>query len=227
MSCKEWMEQHVKGRTFADVGGLWGTVNEKVTVAAKAGAAKTTMMDITPLDHELWKKFYDRCAQEGVTCDSSIQANVDDPDLKKKVGTYDVVHCAGVLYHCPHPLYTVFQLGTITKSILILGSTVIPRVIKNTAGEIAVERGSSLFVPAMDDYQRNVVTQFYKEVGASTMYGINPPLNDGWSLDNYVPWWHLFTADCIIGLLKVCGLTVEDFCDDWGGRAAYFFAVRK
>ena len=33
MSGDKWIQEEAKGKTFADVGGLWGTVNEKVTVA--------------------------------------------------------------------------------------------------------------------------------------------------------------------------------------------------
>jgi len=47
MACNEWIKQYVQGKTFVDVGRLWGTVNEKVSVAAKAGARETSMIDIT------------------------------------------------------------------------------------------------------------------------------------------------------------------------------------
>ncbi len=40
LKCNDWISGFVKGKTFADIGGLWGTVNEKVTVAAKAGLSE-------------------------------------------------------------------------------------------------------------------------------------------------------------------------------------------
>lgn len=88
----------------------------KVSVVAKAGAAETIMIDIVPLNNELWKKFYERCSKEGVKCGRSIQANVDASDFPSKAGLYDVVHCSGIIYHCPNPLYTVSQLANIQKT---------------------------------------------------------------------------------------------------------------
>ncbi|WP_407525533.1 hypothetical protein [Methylobacterium oryzisoli] len=36
----------VQGKSFAEVGGLWGLVNEKVSVAHDAGATDLCMIDI-------------------------------------------------------------------------------------------------------------------------------------------------------------------------------------
>lgn len=227
MSCNKWIAEVVKGKTFADVGGLWGTVNERVTVAAKAGAAKTAMIDMQPLNNDLWKKFYDRCVTENVGCDKNIEANIDDPEFPKIVGDYDVVHCSGVIYHCPNPLYTVSQLSKITNDILILGSTAIPANINNDKGKLIVETGGGLFVPALNSYQREVAAEYFKEVGALNIVGIDPSLQNSWSLEDYSPWWWLYTRECIAGLLRVCGFKVEDTCDDWGGKSAYFLAVRE
>jgi len=228
MSCNDWITAVVKGNTFADVGGLWGTLNEKVSVAAKAGAVKTAMVDMQPMNNELWQKFYERCFTEGVTCDSAIEANIDDPDFPDKVGTYDVVHCAGVIYHCPNPLYTISQLSKVTSKIFILGTIVIQPHIKNSKGEMVIEAGGGLFVPALNDRQREVVATFFREVGASEMFGIDPPIEKKeWSLDNYSPWWWLFTPDCVPGLLAACGFTLESTYSEWGGRVSYYLAKRR
>jgi len=227
MTCNEWIDEFVKDKTFADVGGLWGVVNEKITVAAQAGAVKTTMIDMQPLGNELWKKFHDRCATEGVSCSNSIEANVDDSDFPQKVGNYDVVHCSGVIYHCPNPLYTVSQLTKITNYILILASTVIEPKIKNAKGEISVGTGGGLFVPALNNYQKEIISHFYKEVGASGIIGIDEALQNPWSLENYAPWWWLLTTELIASFLEVCGFNVREICREWDGRTAYFMAVKK
>lgn len=225
--CNELINKVVKGKTFADVGGLWGTVNEKVTIAAKAGAVKTTMIDMQPLGNELWKKFYDRCTAEGVTCDNSIEANIDDSAFLERVGNYDVVHCSGVIYHSPNPLYTISQLGKITNDTLILASAVIAPEIKNDKGEISIGAGGGLFVPALNDNQKEIISYFFKEVGASGMVGIDVALQNSWALEDYAPWWWLFTPELVKGLLKVCGFKVEEIRWEWGGRTAYFMAVRR
>ncbi len=225
MSCNEWIKQHVPGKTFAEVGGLWGTVNEKVSVAGKAGAHETTMIDIAPLGHELWENFYKKCADEGVVCGNSISASVDDPAFSEKAGMYDIVHCSGVIYHCPNPLFTVSQLAKISKEILILGSTIIPHTISNSRGTIKTEGSSSIFVPALSKQQLAVVTEFLEEVGGKAC-GINLPLSGEWSLGDYGPWWHLFTVDYVAGLLKVCGFEVLEEDVIWQGRAVYLLAKR-
>ena len=43
-----YIRQVVAGKSFADVGGLWGTVNEKVSVAHAYGARALTMIDVSP-----------------------------------------------------------------------------------------------------------------------------------------------------------------------------------
>ena len=49
-----YISQVAAGKSFADVGGLWGTVNEKVSVAHTHGARALTMIDVSPPDTELW-----------------------------------------------------------------------------------------------------------------------------------------------------------------------------
>ena len=48
----DYIRRVVRGRSFADVGGLWGTVNEKVSVAAQAEARSVAMIDISPAGSE-------------------------------------------------------------------------------------------------------------------------------------------------------------------------------
>jgi len=225
MSCNEWIQAVVRGKTFADVGGLWGTVNEQVTVAAKAGAAEVTMMDIAPLDHEMWSKFHERCREQGVVCTRYMQGNIDDPHFPERVGSFDVVHCAGVVYHCPNPLYSISQLARITRKTMILGSTVIPLRISNDAGTIAMEDNTALLIPALSDRQKRVVAVYFEAVGAK-IAGISLPVESGWSLNDYALWWYLFTTNFVAGLLEVCGFKVLETTSEWQGRAAYFLAER-
>src|SRR4051794_20843932 len=115
---KEWIERVAAGRTFAEVGGLWGTVNEQGTVAAKGGAREVRMIDVAPDGGEagyLWDRFRQRCADEGVESYRCVRADVNAPGVAGRVGTYEVVHCSGVVYHCPEPLYSIRQLAAITS----------------------------------------------------------------------------------------------------------------
>jgi hypothetical protein len=87
-----------------------------------------------------------------------------------------------------------------------------------------MEENSAILVPALNEHQRAVVAHFLEEVGAKD-YGINLSL-PGWSLSDYSPWWSLFTADYVSGLLKVCGFNVLKTSSVWHGRSAYFLAQR-
>ena len=223
MPCNSWINQFAKDKTFVDVGGLWNTVNERVTVAAKAGAAQVTMVDAMDKKNIWWKKFFERCRQAGVACGNNIVANVDAPNFHKKVGTYDVVHCSGIIYHCPNPLHSVSQLARITNEILILGSTRIPNILTNRKGTIAMESSSALFVPTLNEVQRAVLAEFFEEAGDFT-FGITHPTK--WELKNYDPWWYIFTDRHIEGFINVCGFEVLDSIEDWGGRSKYFLAKK-
>ena len=97
----EWIRSLVNGQTFADVGGLWRAMNEKISVALKAGATAATMIDVEPLDSKLWEDFRARCALMNVSGYDCVQADATVPDLRERVGAFDVVHCAGVIYHVP------------------------------------------------------------------------------------------------------------------------------
>jgi len=228
MPCNPWIKQYVKGKSFVDVGGLWNTVNERVSVAAKAGAAEVTMIDGMEKENDWWGKFYDRCKQAGVACGKSIVANVDEPEFYQKAGTYDVVHCSGIIYHCPNPLYSVSQLAKITNEHLILGTTRMPDTLTNKRGTIKMEPGSALFVPALNETQRAVLGEFLEEVGGFA-YGITRPTEwefKGYNLKNYDPWWYMFTDRHIENLLNVCGFEVLDSASAWEGRSKYFLSKK-
>ena len=77
----------VPGKTFVEVGGLWGTVNETVTVAIQAGARAATMIDMHPRESEWWTKFDARCAELGVADYQCVVGNVCDDALAARVGS--------------------------------------------------------------------------------------------------------------------------------------------
>src|SRR4051812_5668734 len=60
-SVDEWIARHVSSLSFADVGGLWNTKNERISAAFKAGATRLAMIDVQPLGSHWWNKFHERC----------------------------------------------------------------------------------------------------------------------------------------------------------------------
>ena len=225
-SVDPWIEAVVKGKTFIDVGGLWGTVNEKVTVAARAGAARVTMLDISAPDNALWEAFAGRCADAGVAGYHCLTGNLDDADIAQKTGVFDVVHCSGVLYHCPNPVHTIGQLARMCGETLIITTTIVPDHVRNVRGELKLPAGSVLFVPALTEQQREVLSEYWNEVGAQAC-GLNVPVPGGWRLDDYGPWWWLFTVDFVPALLRVAGFDVLDTGLTWNDHVGVYLARRS
>lgn len=156
---------HVKGATFADIGGLWGLVNEKITVAMKAGCRSATMIDITPIGHPFWTDFEQRALSNGVTEYRKIQGNVDDPTLPNRTGTFDFVYCSGVIYHVPNPLYTLSRLHELTQQFLLLGSMTVPEEIHNEAGDASFAGGRTVFLPAVDAQTKQILARHFQVLG--------------------------------------------------------------
>ena len=113
----EFITQVVEGLSFAEVGGLWGTVNEKCSVAHRYGAASLDMIDITPEGNELWQRFGDRMLDLGVPEVRCTSADLLDLAARTDCPSYDVVHCSGILYHISDPVgfVTASAYGTTTS----------------------------------------------------------------------------------------------------------------
>jgi SAM-dependent methyltransferase len=225
---EEWISSVVPGRTFAEVGGLWGTINEQVTVAALAGATATTMIDAAPQtgdEHDLWQLFRERAASLGVNGTTEVLANIDDPETPARVGSFDVVHCSGVIYHAPEPLRTLRQLRAITRDTLILGTATMPEVVETPAGRVETAPGSALLVPAATDTQRAVLGDWLREVGATQALGVNYAMDTDWAMSDYGAWWWFFTRDHVSALLHIAGFDVRKIASYWAGRATFYYAT--
>lgn len=147
----------VGGRSFAEVGGLWGTVNERISVAHRLGAGSLTMIDAAPAGDLGWTAFEERMRKFGVpvvTCTSSDVirlAEAPDPPL------FDVVHCSGVLYHVPEPLRLLLALKRLTREHLVLTSVVARSEYPHAAGLLRVPEAACLFLPALEGAEKEAV----------------------------------------------------------------------
>src|SRR5579863_9041880 len=156
----------VHGKSFADVGGLWGTgdgdFGERVTLAYRNGATSLTVMDAHP-GWNLWRPLQERCAAKGLVLsfrpNNGVRSNEvrgiirdihDFADRKvEDADKYDVVHCAGVIYHSPNPMRVLSALRTITREYLILTSTVTPTLIEGIRGRVQLPESACIFLPAL------------------------------------------------------------------------------
>jgi len=104
----EHIRHHVGGRSFVDVGGMWGVNGEHAFTAEEAGATEVKGVDVFGPTPEFLEKKMDR--------NSSVEfilGDIGQPKILDRVGVMDVVFCAGVLYHHPSPFDLLASLRRI------------------------------------------------------------------------------------------------------------------
>ncbi len=83
-----------------------------------------------------------------------------------------------------------------------------------------------LFVPSMDTTSKKIITQYFFDVGAKELDGISNTTTN-WDLNNYSPWWWLFTTEYIVAQLTTMGFNVLDISKTWEGRVAYILCQKN
>ena len=208
----------VKNHTFAEVGGLWGTVNEKVSVASKYGAVSLTMIDVTPASAQFWQDFRDRMASLNIANYNCISRDITQIQLAEIGEPYDVIHCAGVLYHHPHPLQILISLRQITGKYLVLTSAITQEVIENDRGRYEIPASGVMFVPALSEAERAILIAYWQQYTHGTpIFGlIEKAVFD---INDFGPWWWLPTACALESMCKVAGFKVLDKGLTWHNNA--------
>ena len=207
-----------KGKTFAEVGGLWGTINEKVSVASKYDAISLTMIDVTPESAQTWQDFRDRMASLNIANYNCISRDITQIQLAEIGEPYDVVHCAGVLYHHPHPLQILTGLRQITGEYLILTSAITQEVIENERGRYEISASGVIFIPALGEAERAILTAYWQQyISGSPIIGIIE--KTVFDINDFGPWWWLPTASALESMCKVAGFKVLDKGLTWNNNA--------
>ena len=226
-----WIARVASDRTFADVGGLWGTVNEMASVALQAGAAHATMIDIQEAGNSWWQAFDERMAGMGLSNYSCIHGDATRDGFRERVGQYDIVHCSGIIYHLPDPFTLILSLRSIAREHLVLTSMYVPEIIENEAGQIDLRGGAAILAHAMTDEKRRAVVHRHFEKLGLQVGGITVPLNEPLVLPdgrgNTSPWWWLMTPSLLRSMLEIAGLEVIDEGDSWAERSRSFFCRVK
>ncbi|MEG4214706.1 tetratricopeptide repeat protein [Microcoleus sp. Pol14C6] len=207
-----------KGKTFAEVGGLWGTVSEKVSVASKYGAVSLTMIDAMPASMHWWQDFHDRMTSLNIANYDCINQDITQIQLADIGEPYDVVHCAGVLYHHPHPLQILVALRQITREHLIFTSAITQEVIENELGRYEIPASGVMFIPALDDAERAILTAYWRTyINNNQLIGITEKAV--FDMNNFAACWWLPTATALEAMCKVAGFNVLDKGLTWDNNA--------
>ncbi len=183
------IKKYSPGKSFADIGALWGVDGQNSFLAEESGATRVVATDVYPAS----AKFL----EEKRRINSSVEFIEGDINLSEtsgKIGPCDIVFCSGVLYHTPDPVHMLARLRSITKETLILNTSSIPEMpgIKNGA----------VFYPFLSENQRKIWNR-----GIGSQKAITGPYEPE---SGYGNWFWGMTPSSIESMLKCAGFEVME-----------------
>jgi hypothetical protein len=201
---RKLITDHAAGLSYVDIGGLWGTKGETVTTALAAGASRAAMADKKPLGNVWWQRFAAHSAERGFTDYDEIWVDICAPDARDRLGSFDFVHCSGVMYHVPDLLEFVGTLVAVTKKYLLLSSVVMPPQI----GPMSFGPDDARLAPILSDENMQALRDYLQDQGIEAE-GVTRPaefMRDGSARTG--PWWWLFSGEFMSRVVSLFGLNV-------------------
>ena len=187
----QYIRQHAGGRSFADIGCMWGVNGEYSFCAEEAGATTVKAVDVFGPTPEFEAKKRER--------NSSVEfilGDVTERQTLERIGPVDVVFCAGVLYHHPSPFDLLAALRALCRQTLILRSSTIP--------EIKGLPNAAVYFPMLKPKARGLWD--LASLGVPRQVGIT----DAFEPDQgYGNWFWGLTPSCLASLLETAGFRVE------------------
>jgi SAM-dependent methyltransferase len=183
------------GKSFLDMGGMWGIGGDDAFAAESAGAKRVVICDGMDPTVDFQRKHAERSSKVAY-----IQGDLHDPGTIERLGKFDVVWCTGVLYHSPDPYRLIEHLRRLTLETLVLGSRVIP--------ELPGIEGGSLFYPALSTESRQAFAWMHGRE-ASMLPGAAIPFDPTPAMGYSNYWWGL-TPSAIVGMLELAHFAVVE-----------------
>jgi SAM-dependent methyltransferase len=187
----EYVRRFAPGKSFADIGCMWGVNGEFSFIAEEAGATSIKGVDVFGPTPEFTEKKQKRNSRV-----EFILGDATHPDTLAKVGKVDVVFCAGVLYHHPAPFDLLVALRRICKETLILRSSTIP--------EMTGLPNGAIYFPALAENDRKLWN--LSRLGLLKQVGIT---NEFQPAEGYGNWFWGLTPSCLVALLGTAGFRVD------------------
>ena len=187
----EYIRNHAPGKSFADIGCMWGVNGQYSFLAEEAGATRVVAVDVFGPTPEFEEK--------RITRGSSVEFVLGDitrADTLMRIGQVDVVFCAGVLYHHPSPFDLLVALRRICRETLILRTSTIP--------EVRGLPNAAVYFPMLDVKGRELWN--LKSLGLLHQAGIS---NEFQPSEGYGNWFWGLTPSCLESLLKTAGFRVD------------------
>jgi len=195
------VERLAPGKSFLDLGGMWGMDGDIAFAAERAGATRVVLFDGMDPTAPFQEKHQD--AGSGV---SYVQGDLHDPEDVRRLGTFDVVWCAGIVYHSPNPYLQLNHLRALSERWLLLGSEVIP--------EVPGIENACVFHPGRSTPSEQAFAGAYGP-RAATYPGMTYPF-DKTPLLGYGNMWWGFSPSALRSMLRYSGFEVrEEFRYTW------------
>lgn len=185
------IRRHAPGKSFADIGCMWGVNGEHAFIAEEAGATRVVAVDVFGPTPEFEAA---RLARNSRV--EFLLGDISRADTWTRVGQVDVVFCAGVLYHHPSPFDLLVALRRICRETLILRTSTIP--------EVRGLANAAVYFPMMDARARALWN--LKSLGVLHQAGIT---NEFDPREGYGNWFWGLTPSCLESLLKTAGFRVD------------------
>jgi len=185
------IRQHAPGRSFVDIGCMWGVNGEFSFIAEEAGASTIKAVDVFGPTPEFEEKKRTRKSRV-----EFILGDVSHPQTLTKIGIMDVVLCAGVLYHHPSPFELLTALRRICGCLLILRTSTIP--------EIGGLPNAAVYFPMLKPRDRKLWQ--LSSLGVQRQTGITDAFEPE---QGYGNWFWGLTPSCLESLLETAGFRVE------------------
>jgi len=185
------IKEHAPGRSFVDVGCMWGVNGEHAFVAEKAGATTVKAVDVFGPTPE-----FEKMKQERQSKVEFILGDVSHPATMARIGVMDVVFCAGVLYHHPNPMELLVALRRICGQKLILRTSTIP--------EIKGLPNAAVYYPMLKEQDRKLWN--LSSLGLKQQVGISDAFEPE---QGYGNWFWGLTPSCLVSLLETAGFRIE------------------
>jgi hypothetical protein len=194
----EYIQAHAPGRSFVDVGCMWGVNGRYAFLAEEAGATDVKALDVFGPTPEFDEEHRARSSRV-----EFILGDATEPEVIERVGVADVVFCAGVLYHTPSPIDLLVALRSMCRDTLILRTSTIP--------EVPGLRNMAVYWPWLPPRQRRLWS--HHRLGVGAQLGITTPFEPAAGYGN---WFWGMTPSCVMALLATAGFrTVTRATEPW------------
>lgn len=183
------IKKYASGKSFADIGALWGVDGLNSFLAEDSGATRVVAVDIYPASTKFLEEKKNRNSAV-----EFIEGDINLSETTEKIGLCDVIFCSGVLYHTPDPVHLLTRLRSICKETLILNTSSIP--------EIPGLKNGAIFYPFLNEKQRKIWDRGIGSQKAIT--GSYEPES------GYGNWFWGLTPSSLESMLKCAGFEVEE-----------------